>query len=139
MDGHTMGAMVDAWKRLDFLPCRIFGMTGGEFLADFPGDDDFPNQSCQRTQTSRQNGVEMNRGLVLMTVMQCAGDVQVTLQLVLTRLQGGDAPTTEFIKEMHSGHVGEIGGLAGTEPACVKELHRHRHACFARKLAFRNV
>jgi hypothetical protein len=30
-------------------------MTGGEFLADFPGDDDFPNQSCQRTQPSRQN------------------------------------------------------------------------------------
>ncbi|MEQ1935708.1 MAG: hypothetical protein ABL962_17770, partial [Fimbriimonadaceae bacterium] len=62
MDGHTMGAMVDAWKGLDFLPCRIFGMTGGEFLADFPGDDDFPNQACQRTQPSRQNGVEMNGG-----------------------------------------------------------------------------
>ena len=78
-------------------------------------------------------------GLVLMTVMQGAGDVQVILQLVLTRLQGRDAPTTEFIKEMHSGHVGEIGGLAGTESACVKELHRHGHACFARKLAFGNV
>lgn len=78
-------------------------------------------------------------GLVLMTVMQGAGDIQVTLQLVLTRLQGGDAPASEFIQEMHSGHVGEIGGLAGTEPACVKELHRHRHACFARKLVFGNV
>ena len=57
-----------------------------------------------------------------MTVMQGAGDIQVTLQLVLTCLQGGDAPASEFIKEMHSGHVGEIGGLAGTEPACVKEF-----------------
>jgi hypothetical protein len=45
MDGHTLGAMVDAWKGLDFLPCRIFGMTSGKLLADFPGDDDFPNQS----------------------------------------------------------------------------------------------
>ena len=78
-------------------------------------------------------------GLVLMTVMQGAGDIQVTLQFVFTGLQGGDAPTTEFIKEMHSGHVCEIGSLAGTESACVKELHYHRHACFACKLAFGNV
>ena len=44
MDGYTMGAMKDAWKGLDFLPSGILGMTSGEFLPDFPGDDDFTNQ-----------------------------------------------------------------------------------------------
>ena len=39
-----MGAMKDAWKGLDFLPSGILGMTSGEFLPDFPGDDDFTNQ-----------------------------------------------------------------------------------------------
>ena len=34
--------------------------TAQEILADFPEDDDFPNQSCQRTQPSRQDGVEMD-------------------------------------------------------------------------------
>jgi hypothetical protein len=36
--------MEDAGKQLDFLPCRIFGMTGCEFFPDFPLHDDFTNQ-----------------------------------------------------------------------------------------------
>lgn len=40
---------------------------------------------------------------------------------------------------MHSWHVSEIGGLAGAEPASVKELHGHGHACLALELAFGNV
>jgi len=78
-------------------------------------------------------------GLVLMTVMQRAGNVQITLQLILARLQGGDAPASEFVEEMHAWHVREIGGLAGTEPSRVEELHGHGHACLALKLALGNV
>jgi len=44
MNRNAMGAVLDAWKGLDFLPSGIFGMTSGEFLPDFPGDDDFTNQ-----------------------------------------------------------------------------------------------
>lgn len=114
-------------------------MTGGEFLADFPGDDAYPNQSCQRTQPSRQNGVKMNGGASVDDGHSGCGRRSGHSPTRPHPSARRRRPNAEFIKEMHSGHVGEIGGLAGTEPACVKQLHRHRHACFARKLAFGNV
>ncbi len=60
MNRNAMGAVLDATKGVDFLPSCIFGMTSGEFLADFLGDDDFADQLCQRIQSSWQDGVEMN-------------------------------------------------------------------------------
>lgn len=71
--------------------------------------------------------------------MQRSGDVQVIFQLILSRLQGGDAPATKLKEEMHARHVGEVGGLAGTEPARVEKFHRHGHTCLTLELAFGNV
>lgn len=61
MDCDRLRAVVDAGKSLDFLPSGILGVTRGEFLSDLPRDDDFPNQTWQRTQAAGQGRVEVDR------------------------------------------------------------------------------
>ena len=50
-------------------------------------------------------------GLVLMTVIQAAGDSEVVVESHLVHLLSGDAPAPKLVEEMNARHSGQIGKL----------------------------
>ena len=61
-------------------------------------------------------------GLVLMTVMQAAGDSEVVVESRLVHLLRGDAPAPKLVEEVNTRHSGQFRRLSRRETTEIKEL-----------------